>query len=122
MGIRYTNSDLENLREVLDEVTEIEKEFRRRKSELISKAVGFEVPLCVRCHRPMVPRRLWQMMPEKERFNRSIARRQNAKVCVTHYMRRYRMNAGKKKDEIARLRALVAYDPSRDYDAEEESA
>jgi hypothetical protein len=122
MGNRYTKKHLEILREVLDEIAEIEKEFRRRKSELISKAVGFEILLCSKCHRPMVPRVLWQMMPEEEQFRRSVARRQNAELCATHYTKCYRIATGKKRNEIARLRAIVAFDPNKDYDAEEEES
>jgi hypothetical protein len=122
MGHRYTKKHLESLREVLDEIAEIEKEFRRRKSELISKAVGFEVLLCSKCHRPMVPRVLWQMMPEEERFRRSVARRQNAEFCVTHHARHPRIGRLKDKLELERLRKLVAFDPNKDYDAEEEES
>lgn len=66
----------------------LEREFNRRKAELLSKALGFEVQQCSDCFQPMIPKRMWDMLDRDDRPP-GIALTGAHGYCQRDYRRRF---------------------------------
>lgn len=124
-GVRepWTVDDAARLTDALSQLLAAEEELRRRKLTIVEQALRTTVGCCSTCHRPLISRRLWDLLPSSVRETGTLARRHNATTCFTHYIDRYRARR-KVMDpaRLAALRAAVGFNPTANYDEMEESA
>lgn len=117
---KYTEWHVSRLAVIMEELKLVEIEYRKKKAEYISNQLGIEIFMCDKCHRPMLPRRLWDLLPAELRAG-DFARGQDRMVCWTHYLNRLRAGKRLEAEALNELRARVGFNPSKNYDSEEES-
>lgn len=121
----WSEADVRELSGALEALAEVEREFQQRKMQIVSQALNVAIGQCHVCHRPMIPRRLWEMLPPSLRVLGLIARKHDGQTCFSHYVRTKRTKdipvrtpaarrttrAPLLPHEVEHLRKLVGYQP-----------
>jgi hypothetical protein len=107
----YTQEFLRDLVEVFKELEAIQAALERRKAALLETVIGEPVRQCEKCLRPMLPRRIWDLLPKQDRPT-SCARSGDDRMCLGHLIRERETNGTVKHRqlptrELHRLRKQV---------------
>lgn len=87
----YTPALLRDLVEVFEELSAIQAALERRKAALLETVIGEPVRQCEKCLRPMLPRRIWDLLPKQDRPS-SCVRNGDDRLCFGHLNREREAN------------------------------
>jgi hypothetical protein len=120
-ALHYTPDLIAKFLDILADIQEIDREFRQKKAMMLSEVVDRYVFACTVCDRLMIPRKLWYSMEAHERPSwLSAVGDSKKKLCLAHKQpNRYRP---KTTETIRKLQQQVGFNPSKDYDAEDEAS
>lgn len=111
--LKYTPEVVERLLATFKMIEEEEQRLNRRKAQLLQIVLGRPIPLCEICQRPLLTRRVWELIPVELR-PRTITRIGTADqpLCFNHYTKK-RVENGEintkrlNEEELTKLRRAV---------------
>jgi hypothetical protein len=120
--LKWGPNQLQKLLNAIQQLELVELQFQENKARMLGDVLNETIQLCTDCMRPMIPRRLWDMLKPEER-PRSLTSAGSKGLCHHHYMLQRKKNgetvsrAGRPAKqlsdaEVAKLRKAVGLPPA----------